>query len=146
MRTYTVQITEIFAIESSKDEVAVFFTVRDKSEWGKPAGEFLKWNYTIWWVSADDFILRVCANHWSMRFAFHEVYDLSVSLENHKTCFNHVLENEIFVIIAHVDHIGQNNIINSHFPLICLIYQVSHIIYLLLIYICIQNLFINSAS
>ena len=83
MRTYTVQVTEIFAVHCSEDEVAVFFAVRDETEWSKPTGKLLEWDHTIWWIGSDNLVRTVGTYDWSMWFTLHQVNDLSISIENH---------------------------------------------------------------
>ena len=83
MRTYTVQVTEIFAVHCSEDKVAVFLTVRDETEWSEPAGELLEWDDTIWWIGSDDLVRTVSADYRSMWLTLHQVNDLSISIEDH---------------------------------------------------------------
>ena len=83
MRTYTVQVTEIFAVHRSEYKVAIFFTVTDKTKWSKPTSKLLEWNDTIWWICSNDLVRTIGTNNWSVWFALHQVNDLSISVKHH---------------------------------------------------------------
>jgi hypothetical protein len=121
MGTYAVQVTEVFAIHRSENEVTVFFAVRDETKRSKPAGKFLEWNNSIWWICTNDFIRAISTNYWSVWLTLHQINNLSIPIEDHQASFNHILKDEILVIVAHVYHIGQDYIINGHFPFVSLI-------------------------
>jgi hypothetical protein len=100
-----VKIAEILAVKSPENEVAVFLIVRNETQRREIGREFLYWDYTVWWVSADDTLGAARADHGGMRFRLHLIDHLAVTEEGHNYIFYHVLENEVLVVIAHDQYV-----------------------------------------
>ena len=81
-----------------------------------------------------------------MWLRFHKVKNLTVSEEDHHTSFDHVLENEILVIVTHLKDIGVNDIIYGTLPFGSLIIEICEMVDFLLTNFGIQNLLINPSS
>ena len=81
-----------------------------------------------------------------MWLRFHKVKDLSVSEENHHTGFDHVLENEVLIIVTHLKDIGVNDIIDGTLPFVSLIIEICEMVDFLLTNFGIENLLINPTS
>ena len=99
------QVAEILAVKCSENKVTVLLTVGNESKRGKISRKLFDWNNTIWWICTDDFLLAVCAEHRGMWLGLHLIQNLSIPKEEHNTILNHILEDEILVIIAHNEDI-----------------------------------------
>jgi hypothetical protein len=49
-----VHVTDIFAVKSSENVIAVFFRVRDEADRSEVGGELFDWHNSVWWISADN--------------------------------------------------------------------------------------------
>ena len=143
---YGVEVAEVLTIKSSENEVAVLLAIGNEAKRSEVCREFLWRNNTIRWESSNDPLSTASANNRSVWLGFHEVKDLPISEKDHDAGFDHVLENEIFVIVTHLEDVGVNNIINSTLPFGCLIIEVGEVVDLFLADFGIKNLLINPSS
>jgi hypothetical protein len=127
-----VQIAEVFAIKSSKNKVAILFVVGDETQWSKVSTELLDWNDTVWWISANNPLRAAGADDGGMRLALHLVKDLPISEEKHDTVLDHILENEVFIVVTLDEHVGEYDIIDCCLPLLVLVIQRGIVVHLLL--------------
>ena len=81
-----------------------------------------------------------------MRFALHEIVNLSVSEEEHHASLHHILEDEEFVIVADFANVTHYEIIEDCFPLGSHFMSLSEVVYFLLCDICVQNLLVHASS
>ena len=132
MRRDASQIAEVLAVKSSVDVVAVFLVVRNEAEWSKEGRKLFDWNDTVRREATHDSVVTGSAQHRSIRLRLHHVQDLSVSEESQTDVLDHVLENEVFVIVAHRNQIGKHVVVNGSFPFLHLVGQLSQIVDLLL--------------
>ena len=81
-----------------------------------------------------------------MWLKFHEIKDLPITEEEHDAGFHHILEDEIFVIVANLVDVAHDEVIQSCFPssgeLICLLVVVDF----LLSNLSIEYLFVHAGS
>ena len=72
--------------------------------------------HTTWREEPDRSVVRAYCGYRRIRFALQLVPDLFVTEEKVDARFHHVLENEIFVIIAGLENIGVDKVIEGGFP------------------------------
>lgn len=66
---------------------------------------------------ADVFLVRTLGNDRCVGFKFHKVKHLAIAEEEHDTSLHHILENEIFVIVADLVDVTHDEVIEGCLPL-----------------------------
>ena len=139
-----IKITEILAIHSSKYEVAILLMEGDEANWSKVSRETLRWYQTTRRVTTQHFVRSTHGNHWSMWLRLHHVQYLPVSEEEHNALFDHVLEDEVLVVVA-LDHdVGVDDVVDGLLPLGELIVEIGEVVDLFLGDVCVQNLLVHT--
>lgn len=108
VRRDSLQVTNIFAVESSENEVNFLFLVTDVAERSEVATEMLNWDNTTWWVHTDWLIMGSIRNKGCIWLGTKCIENLSVAEEHHHTGLHNVLEDKVFIIIADLDNVGKN--------------------------------------
>ena len=146
MRVDWSHVTDIFAVECSENVIAVLFWIRNEADWCEVRRELLDWDYSVWRVNTNYSLSWTGANYRGMRLGFHLVKDLTISKEDQHTLLDHVLENEVLVIVTNLINVRKQNIIDCSFPFLEQIIKIMEVVHLLLSNIWVEDLFVNSAS
>jgi len=139
-------LAEILAVHRPKYEVALLFGVTDIAEWSTVAREMLHRKNTALRKDAACLVIRARRYYRRMWFYLAEVKHLSVPKEKHDTGLQHVLEYEVFVVVAALDYVAHDQIIDSSFPLCSQLVRLSVVVDLFLSNFSVENLFIHTSS
>ena len=132
MARHRVEVAEVLAVKSSVDVVAVFLVVRNKTQWSEEGRKLFDWNDTVWREAAYDSVMVGSAQDRGVGLGFEQVQNLSVSEESQADVLDHVLENEVLVIVAHRNEVGEHVVVNGGFPFLNLVGQLGQVVHLLL--------------
>ena len=106
----------------------------------------LDWENTALWEQSDWFVTLPDGHYGNVWLRFHQVVDLSVSVEEHDTGFHHVLEDEVLVIVTAFENVTHDQVIEDRFPLGSYFVSLSKVVDLLLSDLCIENLLVHAGS
>ena len=81
-----------------------------------------------------------------MRSAFNHFHDLPISEEGEYGLLNDILEDEVLVIVAELNNICLQEVVQGKFPLVKGLCQLCIVINLLLGDICVQDLLIDAVT
>ena len=93
-------MTQVFAVEGSKNEVDFFFLVRNVAKGSKVRTEMLNRKYTAWWKQPDRLIIWSDCNQRNIWFRAEHIVHLAVSEEKHDTSFHYVLKDEVLIVVT----------------------------------------------
>lgn len=95
-----VQVAEVLTEHSSEYEIAVFFLLRDEADGCEIGSKTLYRNDSTGWVGSYDLVRAAHADDWRVWLGLHQVEYLPISEEEKHTLLNHVLEDEILVVVT----------------------------------------------
>lgn len=139
-------MAEVLTVESAEDKVNLLLLVGNVAEGRKIATEMLDWDNTTSWEHAMWFVMWSNHDERSIWFGGQRIKYLSVSEEHHDTRFHDILENEVLIIIANLNHIRQDQIVQNELPPLIILRERTEIIHFLLRNISIQNFPVDSGS
>lgn len=70
---------------------------------------------------------------------------MPVAVEEIETGLHHVLENEVLVVVALVDDIRVDDVVDGRLPLLKLVCQLRKVVYLFLSDVCVKYFLVDSA-
>lgn len=140
-----VQVAEVLAVEASENVITVLSAVRHEADGGKHGRELAHRDNSARRVSTDDALLRVEAEHRCVRLGSHEVKNLPVSIEEEHAELHHVLEDEVLVVVALLQNVRVDDIVDSQLPLAQLIIEALEVVDFLLRDVSVQDLLVDAA-
>lgn len=102
MARHPAQMTKVPAIHRSEDKVALLLRVCKETQRSKELGEPFAGNHSAGREDADHFVLFVEADHRGVRLHLHQIQYLSVTEKKLHAIVYYFLEDEVFVVVAHV--------------------------------------------
>ena len=109
-------MTEILAVHSPENEVALLFRITNVAEGGTVARKVLTGQEAGLREYANWTIIRSLGYYGCMGLQLHHIEDLAVTEEKHDTSLHHVLEDEVFVVVANLIDVAHHEIIQSRLP------------------------------
>ena len=146
MRGDSLQVTQVFGVKSTENEVDFFLLVRNVAKWSKIRTEMLNRQYTIRWEQTNWFFIRSHSNKWNVWFCAEHIVHLTVSEEKHNTCLHNILKDEVLIVVTDFIDIRKQKIIYSQFPTTVKFILRTEIVHFFLSNVGIKNLFVYSAS
>lgn len=95
---------------------------------------------------AYDFVVRVEADDGGVRLWLHKVENLSVPEEGLHANVNHVLEDKVFIVVAHCSYISFYHVVESCLPTIEILRQILKMVYLTLTDLSVKYFLVDLAS
>jgi hypothetical protein len=112
------EIAEIFAVEGSKNVIALFLLFTNVTERTWIWRKLHEWQDTSWRIGADYAVCSSYSYYGCVRSALQILKNLPISEEREDALLNDFLKDEILVVVAEFDDICLQQIIQSKLPLI----------------------------
>ena len=112
------KIAQVLAVEGTENIVGLFFLIRYVTEGASISRELHAWKESSWWVSTHYPVCASDAHYRSMRPAFNHFHDLPISEEGEYGLLNDILEDEVLVIVAELNNICLQEVVQGKFPLV----------------------------
>lgn len=95
---------------------------------------------------ATGFIIAAHRHHWGVWLDLHEIENLAVTVEKHDAGLKHVLEDEILVVVADLNYVTLDKVIEGSLPLSRLLVCLCVVVDLLLRDLSIEDLFVHTCA
>jgi hypothetical protein len=109
-------MTQVLAVESAEDKVDLFLLIWDVAEGSKVRTEVLHWDHRTRRIQPNRFLSRSISDYGVVRLCCKHIVDLSVTEEKHHTLLHNVLEDKVLIIVANLDDIWQDEVIDAQLP------------------------------
>lgn len=141
-----VEMTEVLAVQSPEYEVAILLLLRNETDRGEVCGESLDRYDSIRWVGTHNLVRSTHTKHRRIRLGLHKVQHLSVSEEEEHALLNHILKDEVLVIIA-LDHdVRVDQVVDRRLKFVELVLKIGEVVDVFLGDVCVQDFLVDSTS
>jgi hypothetical protein len=127
-----VKIAQVLAVEGTENIVGFLFLIRYVAEWARISRELHAWKETSRWVSTYYPVCASDAHYRSMWSTFNHLHYLPVSEEGEYGLLNDILEDEVLVIVAELNDICLQKVVQGKLPLVQRLCQLCIVINLFL--------------
>jgi len=107
------EVAEVLAVQGPENEVAVFFLRRNKAKRSEVGREFFDWDDSTRWEGIRAFFGGSIYCDRSVRLLLHQIQNLLISEEHDYALLDHVLEDEVLIVIAHLDDVRVDNVVDG---------------------------------
>ena len=76
----------------------------------------LNWDHRACWVYPYRLLSRPISDYGVIRLCCKHIVDLSVTEEKHHTLLHDVLEDKVLIIVANLNHIRKDEVVDTQFP------------------------------
>ena len=140
---HRVQVAEVLTVKRSEYEITFILLVTDVGEGREVGSESETGEDATGRVGADDAVGAGDTDDWRVGLGLEVVEDLTVAEEGRQTRVHHVLEDEVLVVVAELQNVCFQQIVQRQFPLGTTLYQLIVVVDVLLVDISVEYLSID---
>jgi hypothetical protein len=101
----SVKVAEVLAIEGSKNVVAIFLFLTNVGEWTRIRAELQARQHSCRWICTHNAVCPSYSHNWCVGTRLEMLHYLAVTEELEHAGLNHLLEDEVLVIVAKLNDI-----------------------------------------
>ena len=140
------KIAQVLAVKGTENVVGLFFLIRYVTKGASISRELHAWKESSWRVSTYYPVCASDAHYRSMRPAFNHLHHLPISEKGEDSLLNDILEDKVLVIVAELNDICLQKVVQGKLPLVQRLCQLCIVINLLLGDIRVQDLLIDAVT
>jgi hypothetical protein len=144
VRAERLQVAQVLSIKSPEDKVNLFLLIADVREWCEILAKVLTRDHSTSWEQSDGLVVGPVRNQRVVRLGFKHIVDLAISEEKHHALLHDVLKNEVLVVVANLDNIRHDEVVEHGLPASVILLQRGEVVHFFLCDVCVQDLSVDT--